>query len=426
METDLLEQPAKVDSIQLTKDQQVALDKMFQFVLDNKEQSFVLEGYSGCGKSTLVRTFIDRLPSFIQSAKLIDPRFRELEVVMTATTNKAAENLQRITGMEVSTIHSFLGLRVQTDFQTGKTVLAESRNFQLAENCLVFIDEASYVDSDLFSKVYKRTRNCKFIFVGDPAQLTPVHMTHAPVFLSKLPTARLTEVVRQAKGNPIVELSTQFRHTVNTGEWLSFIPDGKTVTHLSQENFLKKVEEEFTRPDWKYLDSKILAWTNKTVIAYNHHINKLTKGDPNFQLWDYAICNSFTSSGNKSTKTDQTVQICGIQDHVERVGVKGKAFTLDNGMIAFMPNRLEDKKERLRIARADEDYATVSIIETQWIDLRSAFAQTINKSQGSTYDKVYIDLSDVARCNSGNQIARMLYVAISRARSQVFLTGDLA
>jgi ATP-dependent exoDNAse (exonuclease V) alpha subunit len=127
-----------------------------------------------------------------------------------------------------------------------------------------------------------------------------------------------------------------------------------------------------------------------------------------------------------SVKTDQMVQIMGIQENVERHGVNGKAFSLDNGMICFMPNKLEDKKARLRKARADEDYSLVSVIESEWIDLRSAFSQTINKSQGSTYDKVYIDLSDVARCNSGNQIARMLYVAISRARSQVFLTGDLA
>jgi len=31
----------------------------------------------------------------------------------------------------------------------------------------------------------------------------------------------------------------------------------------------------------------------------------------------------------------------------------------------------------------------------------------------------------VKRCNNLNQIARMLYVGVSRARYQVFLTGDL-
>jgi ATP-dependent exoDNAse (exonuclease V) alpha subunit len=426
MESDLLERPETVDSIQLTQGQEVALEQMFQFMLDPHQKTFVLEGYSGCGKSTLVRTFIDKLPAFCRAAKLIDPKFRELEISMTATTNKAAENLARITGMEVATIHSFLGLRVQTDYSSGKTVLVANKTAPLKDGHLVFVDEASYVDSDLLSQIYSRTRNCKFIFVGDPAQLTPVHLTHAPVFQANFPTAKLTEVVRQAKGNPIVDLSTQFRHTVNTGVWPTFSPDGVAIKHLSTGEFLKVVEQEFTRPDWKYLDSKVLAWTNKTVIGYNHHINNLATGDPNFQVGDYAVCNSFTTSGRMSVKTDQMVQIMGIQENVERHGVNGKAFSLDNGMICFMPNKLEDKKARLRKARADEDYSLVSVIESEWIDLRSAFSQTINKSQGSTYDKVYIDLSDVARCNSGNQIARMLYVAISRARSQVFLTGDLA
>jgi ATP-dependent exoDNAse (exonuclease V) alpha subunit len=64
-------------------------------------------------------------------------------------------------------------------------------------------------------------------------------------------------------------------------------------------------------------------------------------------------------------------------------------------------------------------------IDQSWIDLRAAYAQTINKSQGSTYDKVFIDLDNVSRCHVGDQIARMMYVGVSRARSQVIFTGDL-
>jgi hypothetical protein len=426
MESDLLERPETVDSIQLTQEQQAGLDQIFKFVLDPQQQSLVLEGYSGCGKSTLIRSFIDKLPGFLHSTRLLDPKFKEPEVVMTATTNKASENLARITGMEVRTIHSFLGLRVQTDFRTGKTMLVETKNAVPPMDCLVVVDEASYIDPVLLTKAYQRTRNCKFLFVGDPAQLVSFNLTSAPVFMAGFPTVKLTEVVRQAKGNPIIELATQFRHTVNTGEWLPFKPDGNKVIHLSQEDFIAEIEKEFSRPGWRYLDSKVLAWTNKTVIGYNHHINNVVNGDPEFQVGDYAVCNSFTIVGSMATKTDQTVQICGIEDNVTRYGVQGKVFSLDNGMIAFMPNKLEDKKARLRQARADEDFNTVSIIESQWIDLRAEFAQTINKSQGSTYNRVFIDLNDVARCNSGNQLARMLYVGCSRPRDQVILTGDLA
>lgn len=416
---------ASIDNLVLTEGQQEALERIWEFLLNPIEQAFVLEGYSGCGKSTLVRTFLDRLPGFIKTAKLIQPKFQELEVAMTATTNKAAENLYRITGMGVTTIHSFLGLRVDTDYRTGTTTLIP-RTKDLKEGYLVFIDEASYIDPQLLKMVFTRTRNCKIIFVGDPAQLTPITMTTAPVFEAGFPTAKLTQVVRQAEGNPIIDLSTMFRHTVNTGVWPTFTPDGMVIQHLSQSDFLAQIEQEFTRPDWKYLDSKILAWTNKKVIAYNHHINNMKTGSPNFQIGDYAICNSFINIGRQSVKTDQTVEIRDISHDTEALGVMGNYFELDNGVVAFMPKSLEEKNARLKKAKAEKRFGDVAIIESEWIDLRSASAQTINKSQGSTYDKVYIDLNDVARCNSGNQIARMMYVGISRARSQVFLTGDLA
>ena len=64
-------------------------------------------------------------------------------------------------------------------------------------------------------------------------------------------------------------------------------------------------------------------------------------------------------------------------------------------------------------------------MDNNWIDLRAAYASTINKAQGSTYKTVFIDLDDIKRCNSGDQIARMMYVGVSRASQRVWLTGDL-
>jgi ATP-dependent exoDNAse (exonuclease V) alpha subunit len=99
-------------------------------------------------------------------------------------------------------------------------------------------------------------------------------------------------------------------------------------------------------------------------------------------------------------------------------------MTLDYVNRFFFPKSLEAKNARLKEAKAMEDFHIVARIDSSWIDLRAAYAQTINKSQGSTYDRVYIDLDDLRRCNSGDQIARMLYVGVSRARLQVFMTGD--
>lgn len=112
----------------LTQDQQNAMAAFTQFLTDPAETVFVLKGYSGTGKSTLVSVLLDQLPNLMKTAKLISPSLREYEVALTATTNKAAENLSHITGQHAVTIHSFLGLRVQTDYRSGVTQLLPSKS----------------------------------------------------------------------------------------------------------------------------------------------------------------------------------------------------------------------------------------------------------------------------------------------------------
>ena len=411
-------------AITLTSDQQNAQDAFNNFLVSPTEKVFVLQGYSGTGKTTLVKTLLDQLPNFMRAARLIDPSIKQYLIELTATTNKAAEAFSYITGMPVRTIHSHLGLRVQTDYSTGDSKLIPARNAQPHVNELLFIDEASYIDSRLLGWIFKLTHNCKIVFMGDPAQLTPVKSTGTPVFEAGFNGAILSKVVRQAEDNPIVDLSTKFRETVNSGEFFSFKPDGVHIQHMDRDAFNQAVVDEFTHPRWRYQDSKVLAWTNKRVVEYNHFISDQVKGDPNFQVGDYAVCNKFISIDRRSIKTDQLVCITGISEDLDEYGVAGNTMTLDYGMSAFFPKSLDARKERLREARICGKYWVVEHIESKWIDLRAAYACTINKSQGSTYDRVFIDLDDVSRCNSGNQIARMLYVAISRARHQCFLTGD--
>ena len=411
----------------LTEGQQNALDAIYQFLLDPKEVAFVLSGFSGCGKTTLVRTLLDKMPDFFKAIKLVNPAFKEYELMLTATTNKAAENLYRISGTTTSTIHSALGIMVMTDYKTRQTKLTIKKNqinYPLTHHIL-FIDEASYVDKELLGLIFKMTRDCKIIFVGDPAQLAPVKSQNTPVFEASFASAALTEVVRQAKGNPIIDLATNFRHTVNTGEWMQFTPDNHHVHYLNQEDFLKEIEKEFTRPDWEYLDSKILAWTNKKVIEYNNAINSLRTGDPKFKEGDYAVCNSYVSYMGHAIKTDELVEILSISENTYEHGILGNWYTVTGYTTWFMPKHLSDKKALLNQYHKDEQFASMAVVEETWIDLRGAAAQTVNKSQGSTYGKVFIDLDDINRCNNGEQIARMLYVAVSRARDQVYLTGNI-
>lgn len=411
----------------LTDGQQNAHDKFCQFLLDEKQNVFVLEGYAGTGKTTLVQTLLADLPKIEQSIKLINPKFPGWDIQLTATTNKACEALHELSGEPVATIHSFLGLRVHKDYSTGEKTLRPRNRNEIKEGTVILIDEASYLDAALLRLIFQMTRDCKIVFIGDPAQLTQVGSTHSPVFSSGFPTARLTEVVRQAEGNPIIDLATAFRNTVSTGNFFSFVPDGISTEWMSREKWAEEIKKEFTDPTWTHARSKVLAWTNKTVIAYNHAIRDIAHGDPEFQEGDYAVLNSYMAGakGSYPLRTDELVQITSKSGQEESLDTPGWFMTLNGRQEVFMPLSLEHRKARIRRAKKEQDLMSEKLIDETWADLRAAYSCTINKSQGSTYDKVFIDLDDIRGCNSPNQIARMLYVAVSRARYKVNFVGDI-
>lgn len=410
---------------QLSEGQQNALNKFVEFLLDPSKTYFVLEGYAGTGKSTLVKQLMDRLPDFLQQLHDKYPDSPSYELALTATTNKAAEVLSVMSGMDVSTIHSFLGLRVWNNYKTGETRLIPTSS-EKAYHYLLFVDEASFVDYDLLNHIRNRTEHCKIVFMGDRAQLAPVKASGVPpVFKQGYEGAMLTEVMRQMvngvpKANPVTDLATGFRLVVDGGEWPKIKNDSPYITVLDPQSFEEAIKKEFTREDWRYTDSKVLAWTNKAVINYNRMIGELVTGTPHLEIGDYAVSNkAVILGGGKGLKTDELVQITHMEEPTEIYGCPGRWVTVNHSLNLFFPSSLDEKKEAFNRAKKSNDWNTQRIIDQEWVDLRHAFAQTVNKSQGSTYDRVYIDLKDIMSCHIGEQCARMLYVAISRARYEV-------
>lgn len=413
-----------MSELTLTEDQQAALEAFTSFIANPESEVFVLAGYAGTGKSTLVNYLLSELPKIIETTQMINQDETDWEVVLTATTNKAAEALAGITNGLVSTIHSHLKIIPQKDLQTGKSSLMIREDAGLRTHEILFIDEASYIDHELLQLIFECVDNCKIVFIGDPAQLTPVNSNKTPVFTAGFKTAQLSEVVRQAKGNPIIDLATTFRTTVNTGLWEQVTVDGQHIVHLPRDDFDRAVLAEMSRPDWHHNDSKVLAWTNKAVIAYNQGIRNILQGVPHLEVGDYAVCNEYINKGRQSIKTDQTVMVTDIEEATQH-GVEGWLVELDRNSDFFLPASRDKKKALISEARAENNYTLLQYIERNWIDLRAQYACTINKSQGSTYDRVFIDLDDMAKCRNRNLLARMLYVAVSRAREQVFLTGNV-
>lgn len=411
----------------LSDDQEAALNGFVGFLLDPDAQTYVIEGYAGTGKTTMIKHLLANLHKYVAMATLLDPYYLEMDTYLTATTNKACEELAGVTGREVATIHSFLGLRVVTDYTTGKSTVIPSKNAEVHHHKLIFIDESSYLDPLMLRYIFSYTKDCKIVFMGDRAQLAVVGCMKPPVFDAGFKGSMLKNVMRQAEGNPIIELATCFRNTVLTGVWTPFKPDGEIIKHFTdRDEFNGAILAEFSRSDWMFKDSKILAWTNKCVVKYNAALAEHTTGEPSFAAEDYAVNNSYVCIGNQQIKTDATVLITEIGQDVTNHGVTGNWVQIDHRNQFFFPHHIQDKNDCIKQAKNAKDFNLIAEIDRSWIDLRHVFAQTINKSQGSTYNKVFIDLDDLRRCNSGDQIARMLYVAVSRARSNVYLVGDLS
>ena len=64
-------------------------------------------------------------------------------------------------------------------------------------------------------------------------------------------------------------------------------------------------------------------------------------------------------------------------------------------------------------------------MQKEVMDLRLPYASTIHKSQGSTFDEVLIDLGSFRSCQDPEVAARLLYVAVSRARKKIKFYGKL-
>jgi ATP-dependent exoDNAse (exonuclease V) alpha subunit len=96
------------------------------------------------------------------------------------------------------------------------------------------------------------------------------------------------------------------------------------------------------------------------------------------------------------------------------------------GNVEFQtPERPEDRGRLLKYLFKQKKYKEYFSIKNSWTDLRTLGAQTIHKSQGSTYREVFLDLDDISRNNKWHDIARLMYVGLTRATDKVYLYGNL-
>jgi exodeoxyribonuclease-5 len=177
------------------------------FAAENGPQIFRLFGYAGTGKTTLALTIARRIRNTVREAT----GSAKGAVLFAAFTGKAALVLQSKGCRGASTIHSLIYKLDDTAPGDGSPAFLLNEDSDLSDAKLVIIDECSMVGEALGKDLL--SFGVKVLVLGDPAQLPPVG-DGAGFFTEATPDAMLSEVHRQAEGNPIIRLSMDVRNGI--------------------------------------------------------------------------------------------------------------------------------------------------------------------------------------------------------------------
>lgn len=470
----------------LNDQQRSALYELEKFIEDGGTE-ITLSGYAGTGKSTIIGIFSKWLNNRIGRGNIVytAPTHRANVITKQNNPNANVYTLSALFGFtpdtDIAMEQGSLDLR-ELEFRSKNQVKYEPGQ-------LIIIDEASMVQDGLYEYIQKIVAKdgVSVIYVGDSAQLRPVKSDHiSKVFTSDgVPQITLTKVERTGD-NPILKEATRLRQ----GEGLSYQTDindkGQGVLYTSDDAVidenLKQIvtSEEFNADP---LHFRVLTATNAAVSAYNSKIrslrygkfakpfvkgdiimgysNKLRKPDGSYKLvnsGDYVIQNitdttvkfktdkgdiefkafklSIRPTGStimddfqitvidKNEPDSKLFEIVEYKDRLWRMAKEAKqdkqiskyrdlvqmAFNIDNEL--NITKNLEDNQGRLKIRKAI-DYG---------------YAQTVWKSQGSTYSKVLILSNEIDTFGYGKDVMQLRnelrYVAVSRAKNFVIINSE--
>lgn len=391
------------------KEQMLAYD-----LIANTNSSFFLTGRAGTGKTT-----------FLQNVqKLVNKQF-----ITLASTGVAAI----LAGGE--TIHSFFGLPM--DVCTPGTIgnMSEARILTLIHTDTIIIDEVSMVRCDIIDAIDCTIRKTihsnlpfggkQIVFVGDMFQLPPVVKQNAEKDLL----------------HDLYNAGSFYFYKANVIRRMRLVKiEFKKVYRQEDEKFLATLENvrlnKTTSADLMYLNERvcqpkeedgaviILTSLNKTADAINRQ--KLAEIIAEEYAYEGTVQGKFedkrlpvdyilklkVGAQVMFTRNDSDKRWAnGTIGRVTKLSKDEIVVTVEGGSSYVVPNCSWESNSY------EYDIDTRKIkkerkgVFTQY-PLRLAWAITIHKSQGMTFDKLYLDLSQ------GMFAAGQLYVALSRVRSQ--------
>lgn len=456
-------------------EQQIEAINRLKVFMDSDELEFTLSGYAGTGKTYLLKYFIQHVCN--------------VSVCPTAPTHKAVRVIEKALNRKGKTLQSLHGLRPNLDLVNFNITNPQfdPKGIEYIKNYkLVIIDEASMISNDIYELNLRRAKQykVKILYVGDPLQLPPVQndIRTSKVFNVKN-TYNLTQIMRQEEGNPLLELFPLIRKDVINGtkDFIKHIfynreniQDNTGYKVVNEINFKKEILDYFNHDNLKTnLDySRILAYTNKKVKDNNDYVRtKLI--NPSYELITIDdILTAYTTIVDEFNypiiTNSEDYYVESVRPYVNNFDIKTYAVNLRSVYDNRITNTLQI------VDHNDESFKTYYKIlnhlhnaainahkserAVKWVsyykfkeqmltmisfrlnesngnalvkkDIDYGYAITTHKSQGSTFDNVFIDLQDIIYYNNNgslkkrhdtNIINRLIYVALSRAKNKVIM-----
>jgi exodeoxyribonuclease-5 len=427
MEREVVLAPDAINAVEhvfpLNAGQEAALAKLRDF-LAGDAQFFGLYGYAGTGKTTVIQRLFDG---------------GSANVVMSAPTHKACGVLAEMAGeaglawMPVATIHSLCSVkpfRVDGErvFKPDPRKPAPIRNFSV-----VVIDECSMVSTEMWSWVTSTIRpSTKVIVMGDPLQLPPVGEGESPCFDMEY-SATLTEIVRSR--GVVQDAATRIR--LNIGSRVPMLAqtgrdEHGSIERVESNEWLAEFLAAVSKPGNR---AKALAFTNDAVDWLNGWVREQLYGQnpAPFIAGERLVLVESHEIGATMLHTETELEVeramewnefeldCWRLDVVDHYGWKGYILALDDEQRPAWVDRVNRAKAKGRALNQWDEYYR---LKEAFARVRPGWATTIHKSQGSTYDEVFLVETEVVRKAKRDHSFRnmLLYVGYSRARRRLCLS----
>jgi exodeoxyribonuclease V len=392
------------ESISLTRQQKEALRSMITYSLKPHSPVLTVGGYAGTGKTTLISIW----RRYMHKTK---PKLRIGFVAYTGKASRVlALTLQKFGGTftkdSIGTIHSLIYAPLTN--KAGAITAWKLKQYVPVD--LIVIDEASMVDGELFEDLL--SYGIPIIAVGDHGQLPPIGNT---INLMASPDLVLTQIHRQAKGHPIIDLSVRVRN----GEQIGVGVFGPGVRKLDwAELETREVVDEMLAS--YSINLMVLVGYNASRVRLNQSIrHMLGFYEPGPQAGDVVIC--LKNNWDKNIYNG----MLGVINHLR---------PLKEG------NLLHWYDAKIAMTDSDDHYAgrisayqfnqTNTLNKVNGVDTQAmgdlfdfGYALTVHKAQGGQAPEVLL-FEERNKYMSDDDWARWLYTGITRAQERLTIIGS--